>query len=38
VLFRSQEDVRFYETVCRNRCIDVTAFATSDEAVAWLKK
>jgi hypothetical protein len=33
-----QKDVRFYETVCQNRGFDVTAFSTSDEAVAWFEK
>ena len=32
------EDMRFYETVCRNRGFDVTAFSTRDEAMAWLEE
>ena len=33
---REREAVEFYETACRNRGWDVSAFATSREAVAWL--
>jgi hypothetical protein len=30
------EDIRFYETTCRNRGLDVRVFSTRDEALAWL--
>ena len=30
------EDIRFYETTCRDRGLDVRVFADRDEALAWL--
>jgi hypothetical protein len=30
------DDVRFYETVCRNRGLDVRIFAARTDAVRWL--
>ena len=30
------EDIRFYETTCRNRGLDVRVFSSRDEALAWL--
>jgi hypothetical protein len=30
------EDVRFYETVCRNRGLNVRIFAARTDAVRWL--
>ena len=30
------EDIRFYETACRNRGLDVRVFSARDEALAWL--
>jgi hypothetical protein len=30
------EDIRFYETACRNRGLDVRVFSERDEALAWL--
>ena len=32
----AEEEFQFFETVCRNRGLDVRVFAERDEALAWL--